>query len=418
MQISEPLVPAQARPATRSWPHDSATRVPYWIYTDPDLYKQELDRFFYGRTWNYVALECEIPEPGSFKRSWIGERSVIVVRTEDGSISVLENRCAHRGAQICWKNKGKVESFTCPYHQWNYNLKGDLQGIPFKRGALGKGGMPKDFDTKEFGLAPLRTHVVGGSIWASFADDVESFEDFCGSEVYAYVERQFPGRKLRLLGYSRQLIPSNWKMYLENLKDPYHATLLHAFYIIFGLWRADSQSETRPGAGGKHGIMTSRNEGKKVTGATSEMTRFNDKLELIDTATVTPRVEFADRKVCGITVFPSVVLHQQANTVGMRHVIPRGVRQFEIAWTYYGYEDDDEEMQRLRLRHTNLMGPAGFVSMEDGEILAQCQAGADGYSNRSAVIEMGGRDIEPQDHMVTEVLIRAFYQYYRGVMGL
>ncbi len=406
----EPAAPA------RRWPADDTTRVPYWIYTDPEIYRRELDIFFNGRTWNYVALDCEIPEPGNYKRSWIGERSVIVVRAKDNSINVLENRCAHRGAQICWQNKGKVDSFTCSYHQWNYDLSGRLQGVPLKRGALGKGGMPSDFNNSDHGLTPLRTRVVGGSIWASFADDVEDFESYCSPEVYQYVERLFDGRPLRLLGYSRQLIPSNWKMYMENLKDPYPATLLHAFYIIFGLWRADSQSETRPAAGG-HGIMTSRNEGKKVTGATAELTRFNAKFELEDKATVTPRPEFADRKVVGITVFPSVVLHQQANSVGMRHVIPRGPTQFEVAWTYFGYGDDDEEMKRLRLRHTNLMGPAGFVSMEDGEVLAQCQFGANGYRDRAAFVEMGGRETEGQDHMVTEVLIRAFYKYYREVMG-
>ncbi len=64
----------------RVWPKEGWSRVPFWIYTDPDLYKRELDLFFYGRSWNYVALECEIPEKGSFKRSWIGERQVVVVR--------------------------------------------------------------------------------------------------------------------------------------------------------------------------------------------------------------------------------------------------------------------------------------------------------------------------------------------------
>ena len=34
------------------------------------------------------------------------------------------------------------------------------------------------------------------------------------------------------------------------------------------------------------------------------------------------------------------------------------------------------------------------------------------------MLEMGGRDIAPQDTMVTEVLIRAFYRFYREPMGL
>lgn len=403
---------------SQAWPQEGWTRVPYWVYTDPDLYQRELDTFFYDKAWCYVALACELPEPGCFKRSWIGERQVIVVHGQDGVFHVFENRCAHRGARLCWQNKGKVDTFVCPYHQWSYTLEGKLQGVPLRRGVLGKGGMPADFDTATHGLNRLRVHVEGGSIWASFATDGPTFEEYLGPEMYGYVRRIFSGRPLKLLGYSRQLIPSNWKMYVENLKDPYHATLLHAFLITFGLWRADTLSESVPVAEGKHGIMISRNVGKKESDATAEIKRFKGRLELQDKDTVTPIKEFDDGKVVGLTVFPSVVMHQQANTLGMRHIIPKGPGAFELSWTYYGFADEPAELTRLRLRHANLYGPAGYVAMEDGEVLAESQLGAAEYGHRAAVLEMGGRGVEPQDHMVTEVLIRAFYKYYREAMGL
>jgi anthranilate 1,2-dioxygenase large subunit len=408
----------QAETATRTWPEEGWTRIPFWVYTDPGLFEREMDRFFYGPTWNYVALDCEVPEPGAFKRSWIGQRQVIVVRKADGDIAVLENRCAHRGARVCWQNKGRVDSFTCPYHQWNFALDGKLQGVPLKRGALGKGGMPADFDTSQHAMKSLRVHNEGGAIFATFDPSAPSFADYCGPQMHGYVKRLFGGRPLKLLGYNRQLIPSNWKMYIENLKDPYHATLLHSFLITFGLWRADTQSETIPTEGGKHGIMISRNVGKKESDATSEIKRFKNKLDLADKDSVTPMREFDDGKVVGLSLFPSVVLHQQANTLGMRHIIPKGVDSFELAWTYYGYADEDPALTRLRLRHANLYGPSGYVAMEDGEVLVECQQGASGYGHRQAVLEMGGRDVEPQDHMVTEVLIRAFYKWYREEMAL
>ncbi|MGE4239830.1 aromatic ring-hydroxylating dioxygenase subunit alpha [Ramlibacter sp.] len=402
----------------RVWPAEGWTRVPYWIYTDPALYKRELDTFFYGKAWNYVALDCEVPNPGDYKRAWIGERQVVVVRAKDRSIHVWENRCAHRGARVVWQNKGRVDSFTCPYHQWNFALDGKLQGVPLKRGVAGKGGMPSDFSNANHGLCSLRVHVEGGSVWATFASDGPTFEDYCGPEMLSLIRRVFPGRPLKLLGYSRQLIPSNWKMYVENLKDPYHATLLHSFLITFGLWRADTQSESVPVAGGKHGIMVSRNVGKKASAETAEIQRNKSQLELEDADTVTPIREFDDGKVIGLTIFPSVVMHQQANTLGMRHIIPKGPGAFELSWTYYGYADEPAELTRLRLRHANLYGPAGYVAMEDGEVLSEAQLGAAEYGHRSAVVEMGGKDVEPQDHMVTEVLIRAFYKYYREAMGL
>ena len=401
----------------RVWPKEGWSRVPFWVYTDPDLYKRELDLFFYGRSWNYVALECEIPEKGSFKRSWIGERQVVVVRGDNDAVHIWENRCAHRGARLCWKNKGKEESFTCPYHQWNFALDGKLQGVPLKRGVLKKGGMPTDFDNATHSLTKLQVHVENGTIWASFHSNPPLFSEYSGPQVMQAIHRHFPGRKLKLLGYNRQLIPSNWKLYIENLKDPYHATLLHSFLITFGLWRADTQSESLPTVSG-HSLMMSRNVGKKKTDVNDGMTRFKDSLELHDKDSVTPLREFDDGQVVAITHFPSVVVHQQANTFGMRHIIPKGIDSFELAWTFFGYEDDSQEMTRLRIRHANLYGPAGYVAMEDGEVLSESQAGAHHADAFNAVLEMGGRDVEPQDHMVTEVLIRAFYKHYREAMGL
>ncbi|MBV7486703.1 aromatic ring-hydroxylating dioxygenase subunit alpha [Bordetella sp. BOR01] len=403
----------------RRWPAEGCTRVPNWVYSDPDIFQKEMDLFFAGDTWSYVGLECEVPQVGSYRRQWIGTRPVIMVRGKDGQVHVLENRCAHRQALICWNNSGQVKDFTCPYHQWNFALDGKLQGLPFKRGALGKGGMPADFDMAANSLKQLRVVNRGGSIWATFSDSAPSFEAYCGDMVLAEIDHMFPSdRTLRLLGYTRQLIPANWKTYLENLKDPYHATLLHTFYITFGLWRADSRSECIPQGGGKHSVMISHNEGKKTSAATAEMANFRGDFELLDKESVTPRKEFNHGRVGGAWVFPSTNLGIQANTLKVRHVIPRGPAEFELVFTHYGFDDDDEEMQRLRLKHANLLGPAGFVSMDDSEMLKQVQSGATGYPHRNGVIEMGGRGLEPADYMVTEVMIRAFWDFYRKEMAL
>lgn len=408
----------QAETGRPAWPAEGWTRVPYWVYSDPEIYQRELEVFHYGKTWNYVALACEVPEKGSYKRNWIGERQVIVVRGNDEQIHVLENRCGHRGARLVWDDKGQGKSFLCPYHQWNFALDGRLIGVPLKRGVLGKGGMPPEFDQAEHALVPLKVHVEGGTVWASFSQETLPFEEHHDPQVLEMMRRVINnGRKLKLLGYTRQLIPSNWKLYFENLKDPYHATLLHSFLITFGLWRADTQSESIPTKAG-HSLMVSRNVGKTDAQAIGDVARFKGGLEMRDADSVRPRREFEDGKVVGLTHFPSVVMHQQANTLGMRHVIPKGVDAFELSWTYYGYEDDDDEMTRLRVRHANLYGPAGYVAMEDGEVLSESQIGTHGYEQRAAVLEMGGRGIEPQDHMVTEVLIRAFYDHYRRAMGL
>jgi nitrite reductase/ring-hydroxylating ferredoxin subunit len=127
---------------TRHWPDAGETRIPYWVYTDKDIYQSELERIWYGEHWLYAGLEAEIPTVGSYRTTTLGERSVIVMRNAPNEISVLENRCRHRGVTICQARSGKLDNITCPYHQWSYDLDGHL-GRSFRRGIKGKGGMSR-----------------------------------------------------------------------------------------------------------------------------------------------------------------------------------------------------------------------------------------------------------------------------------
>ena len=160
------------------WSGDDLGSVPYWVYTDEDNYRAELERIWYGPHWLYAGLEAEVPEPGSWKTTTLGERPVIVARGKDGVISVMENRCSHRGVKICQARFGREEEgFTCPYHQWAYAFDGALQGVPFRRGIKGKGGMPREFDPKfpmlpRMGEPPMvsRGKVVSGMLVSPILD--------------------------------------------------------------------------------------------------------------------------------------------------------------------------------------------------------------------------------------------------------
>src|SRR5690606_14295694 len=101
------------------------------------------------------------------------------------------------------------------------------------------------------------------------------------------------------------------------------------------------------------------------------------------------------------------------NCLVIRHIIPKSPTEHELAWTYFGYADDDEELHRLRMKQGNLVGPAGYVSLEDSEVLAQMQPVVSSIPDSVQVLEMGGRDTAPQETMMTETLIRAFYSFYR-----
>jgi salicylate 5-hydroxylase large subunit len=414
--------PPTSFPTELRWESEGTSRIPFLAYTDPALHKKELERFFYTRHWNYIGLEAEIPHAGDFKRTVVGERSVVMVRDPDGGIGVVENVCAHRGMQFCRERHGNRKEFVCPYHQWSYTLKGDLQGVPFRRGVKqdGKinGGMPSDFKTSDHGLNKLKVATRGGVVFASFDHNIEPLEDFLGPVILGYFDRLFDGRKLKILGYNRQRIPGNWKLMQENIKDPYHPGLLHTWFVTFGLWRADNKSQLRMDARHRHAAMISTRGQSGKAEEVTQVSSFKESMTLHDARflDIVPEPWWGGPTAVMTTIFPSVILQQQVNSVSTRHIQPDGQGAFNFVWTHFGFEDDTAEMTQRRLRQANLFGPAGFVSADDGEVIEFSQQGFEQKPFHRSLVELGGRTVEDTDHMVTETLIRGMYQYWREIM--
>ena len=428
LPVVKPPTPATpttpATPAT-DWGDQPSSRVPGWAYTRGDLYRQELERLFYRGHWCYVGLECEVPEHGDFKRTVVGERSVILVRDAAGELHVVENRCAHRGVAFCRERHGKVNSFTCPYHQWTYKLDGSLQGLPFRRGVKQdgqvQGGMPADFNLADHGLTKLKVARRGGVVFASFDHGIESFEDFLGPDILHYFDRVFAAeRPLKLLGYNRQRIPANWKLMQENIKDPYHPGLLHTWFVTFGLWRADQRSQMVMDSKHRHAAMVSTRNAGGGGEVTQGVTSFKAGMQLHDDRLLDVVTEpwWGGPSVVMMTLFPSLIVQQQVNSLSTRHIQPVAPGVFDFVWTHFGFADDDETMTRRRLRQANLFGPAGFVSADDGEVIAFAQQAFAANDQARTLSELDGRDVKATPHMVTETLIRGMYGYWRGVMGL
>ena len=409
---------------TRLWPEAGETKIPYWVYTDKELYQTELERIWYGDHWLYAGLEAEIPTVGSYRTNTLGEKSVIVIRSSETEISVLENRCMHRGVEICQARSGKLDEIVCPYHQWSYALDGKLQGVPFRRGIKGKGGMPAEFSPADHGLVRLRVEVVNGVIWATFSDKTPPFREYYSEHLWHSYKRLFSGRPLRINGYTRQTIPANWKLLLENFRDPYHAGILHVFLPTFGLFRPDQGLEQRMDKYGRHSALMpiAGHDPKAHSGdAFLSETGADQNFKLADPRLVQAVHELeGDETVTTITVFPSVVFLQQVNSFQVRQIIPKGPDAFELIFTFFGFEDDDQEMRKRRTRQGNLFGPGGMVTVDDFEVLPMSQARFKAAENEESVVMMGngGRVNSDQGSLATESAIRGFYEYYREVMGL
>jgi nitrite reductase/ring-hydroxylating ferredoxin subunit len=104
-------------------------RISREIFVDEAIYAQEQERLF-ARAWLFVGHESQIPNPGDFFVSCMGEESVILCRDRAGQIHVFLNSCRHRGMKACRYDEGNTPVFTCPYHGWSYGTDGKLVGVP------------------------------------------------------------------------------------------------------------------------------------------------------------------------------------------------------------------------------------------------------------------------------------------------
>src|SRR6266850_3482698 len=383
---------------TRAWPADTLARVPFWVYQDKANYHAELRRIF------------------------VGEMPVIVVRGQDGGVHAFENRCAHRGALIALDDAGSVKNaFQCIYHSWSYDLEGNLVGIAFEKGSNGRGGMPSDFCKADHGPRKLRTTTLCGLVFATLSPATPPIEDYLGAEILGRVRRVM-GKPVQVLGRFTQALPNNWKLYIENVKDTYHASLLHAFFGTFRITRLTQGGGVLVSPdGAHHASYTIDRADDRSSAAYREQGIRSERQDykLADPSLLESVDEFGDDiRLQILTVFPTFVLQQIQNCLAVRQVVPKGPGAMELHWTYFGFEDDTPEMSRRRLRQLNLVGPAGYVSMEDGCVGGFVQRGAATASDELSVVNMGGEGTESQDTRATEASVRGFWKAYRHYMGV
>ncbi|MBM3224725.1 MAG: Rieske 2Fe-2S domain-containing protein, partial [Candidatus Tectomicrobia bacterium] len=361
------------------------------------------------------------PHPGDFKTQRIGDTPVIMVRDAQGAMQVFVNRCAHRGALLCVEQRGHTKQFTCVYHNWSFDLQGRLRGVAFRHGIRNQGGLPSDFDFAAHGLQRLRVEVLHGLVFATFSPHVAPLATWLGPRMTAHFARIFH-RPVRILGSYSQFMHNNWKLYMENVKDTYHASILHLFLTTFGVNRLSMEGGLDISPDGGHHVSWSKRASEQLAGTEytqKTMHAMQDDMQLADPRIVQMWPEFEDGVTTAIQgIFPNLVVQQIQNSLALRLMIPQGVDACELHWLLFGYEDDTPEQTDIRLLQSNLVGPAGLVSMEDGMIGNWIQRTIAQDADQTAVLEMGGREVTTQGSRVSEASVRGFWQAYRTMMDV
>ena len=141
-----------------------------------------------------------------------------------------------------------------------------------------------------------------------------------------------------MLGHHRQFVPSNWKFYAENTKDPYHASLLHLFHMTFGLYRSSQEGGVRV-TNKWHTVLFSK-AGTDSDDAINEtedakLRTYDSGYRLADMSLLAGRKEFDDNvTLVIISLMPTLVIQQMQNTLAVRQILPKSESEFELIWTY------------------------------------------------------------------------------------
>jgi len=403
-----------------AFPNGDGSRVPYRVFSSQEVYDLEQERIFRGPTWSFLGLEAEIPKPGDYKSTFIGDTPVVMTRADDGTLAAWVNRCSHRGAMVCRQKRGNAKMHTCVYHQWSFGAKGNLQGVPFRRGRGEKLGMPEDFQLSDHNLRQLRVDSYAGLVFATFSDEVEPLADYIGPQMRPYVDRIFH-KPVEYLGCTRQYSKSNWKLYLENVKDPYHASLLHLFHTTFNIFRVNMEmrcvlDEKR----GLHSIILAlKGEDENPEAYKAQQIRsYDEKFRLEDPSVLAMVKEYEELATNHIQpIFPQLVIQQIHNTLVARQILPKGPDAFELVFHFFGYVDDTPELRNLRIKQANLVGPSGYISMEDTEATELVQRGTKRDPDEYSFIEMSRKEVDDDHSAITEKLVRKFWVGYQEMMG-
>ena len=414
-----------------------AGRISRELFVNEDIYQQEQEQIF-ARSWLLVGHESQVPKPGDYFVSCMGEESVILCRDRESQLHVFLNSCMHRGMKVCRYDEGNTPVFTCPYHGWSYATDGKLVGVPFYKDAY-----HEKLDKSQWGLVEVPQMCnYKGSVWATWDKSAPSFLDYLG-DMRLYLDLLLDGRDGSeggsevIGGVQKWTMPCNWKFPAENFAgDGYH-NISHRSVDMVGIGPSGTSRRDL----GEVAAARRVNASFPDMGHAAVCDLQDENTTYVPTNQNEPVVEeyfkqvseerkrrLGDKaRLLGLvgTVFPNMsYLARQPRSISVWH--PRGPHTTE-AWRWFLVDRDVPEEVKEMLRHYYIRysGPAGMTEQDDMENWNYAHAASRGPIARRHPYnyELGigaGRPDVPLPGMLTERIneenARGFYSGWSRAM--
>ncbi|HUN52801.1 MAG TPA: aromatic ring-hydroxylating dioxygenase subunit alpha [Candidatus Sulfotelmatobacter sp.] len=430
-----------------------AFKVNRRLFTDEAVLAAER-RLIFDHCWLYLGHISEVPKPGSFVTRAVGGRPLIFNRGRDGKVQAFFNTCSHRGALVCRERHGQRRSFQCPYHGWVYSDQGVLIDVPGKDAIT-----PGLIESGQMNLPQVaKVGEYCGFVFINFDRDAMPLETYLADarSVLELVSEQSAVGMEIVGGTQEYSVNANWKLLQENSADGYHAATTHATYFDYVLARdgktANAMRMASPGGGSGpvrgnslppgddngrdndfnrvrdlgngHAVIASigsapwgRPYARWVPGWGEEAKVEIDEIArgLIDR--LGPRrAELVINGDRNTLIFPNLVIND-IMAITIRTFYPVRPDHMEVnAWALAPIGESASSRDRRLCNFLEFLGPAGFASPDDVEMLEMCQAG---YRNQIGTewndISKGMLKNHPTNN--DEEQMRIFWRRWRDLMA-